>query len=309
VWDLDAFGYTCGGRINYLIGEGSTQLAACRQVAGIEFFGICGDCDPQRCGLRTGDEDFGPPGSLLWSEEFNTGSTIDESMWNYDLGSWGWGNQELQDYTESNARVDNGALVITVERNGDYFTSSRVNTIGKFSFLYGEVEAMIKLPNLANGLWPAFWLLGANFYQVGWPVCGELDIFEMGIGNAVNDGTVNRRVGSHAHWDNYGSYAGWGESIDLDSNVNDGQFHKFTMSWTPDQISTAIDDKPIWEFGITNPEAFGGQEFHQPYSFIVNVAVGGSYTGILDASGITAPFPAELHVDYIRVYRNEHTVG
>lgn len=124
-------------------------------------------------------------GSLVWSEEFPTDGALDPSRWSYDLGhgTWGWGNGELQTYTQSsdNVRVEDGHLVIDVKKTVDSsgnnkFTSARVRTNGKVEFQYGSVEANIKLPDLSNGYWPAFWMLGRNFYEVGWPYTGEIDI-------------------------------------------------------------------------------------------------------------------------------------
>lgn len=121
-------------------------------------------------------------GSLVWSEEFNYNGSLDSSHWSYDIGNgnWGWGNGEVQYYTDStdNIRVEGGAMVIDVKKRDNQFTSARVRTNGKVEFQYGSVEARIKLPNLSNGYWPAFWLLGSNFYSVGWPHTGEIDIME-----------------------------------------------------------------------------------------------------------------------------------
>ena len=132
----------------------------------------------------------------IWSEEFNDGTVPDPAVWSYDLGNWGWGNQELQNYTDStdNVRVEGGNLVITArqETNGE-LTSGRIRTQDKVMFQYGTVEARIKVPDLANGLWPAFWTLGNNFSTVGWPHCGEIDVLEMGSGAAISSGQVNRR--------------------------------------------------------------------------------------------------------------------
>jgi len=309
VWNTDASGFSCGERIGYLIkSQDMSERDACARVAGVEFFDVCGACDPLRCGIR----------SLLWSEEFNgddgnsdgTGrSSVNESVWTHDLGDWGWGNQEFQEYTRDNGYVENGDLVIRTERNGNKFTSARLNTLNKFSFVYGDVEAMVKFPDLRGGLWPALWLLGATFPdEENWPRCGEIDIFEMGSGSAKRDGVVNRRVGSHAHWQGKNSKADWGDSLDMSKSLNDGEYHKFTMSWTPTEISTTIDDQLIMVFDISKIKQLAIEEFHKPFSLIVNMAVGGTYTGIMQRNDITATFPAELRVDYIRVYGNDYTV-
>ncbi len=161
---------------------------------------------------------------VIWSDEFDTGTQPDTSIWSYDLGASGWGNNELQEYTSSyqNARVKDGNLVITVIDGANGFTSARIRTEDKLTFKYGKIEARIKMPDLADGLWPAFWTMGNNFSQVGWPFCGELDIMEMGSGASISAGTINRRVSSTAHWDNDGAYASYGRFLDVASDLTDG---------------------------------------------------------------------------------------
>lgn len=245
---------------------------------------------------------------VIWSEEFDSGTAPDSAVWSYDLGETGWGNRELQEYTSEsqNVRIENGNLVIAVQKDGSDFTSARIRTEDKLTFKYGTIEARIKIPDLANGLWPAFWTMGNNFSQVGWPFCGELDIMEMGSGAAISQGIINRRVGSAAHWDNLGSQATYNRSIDTASDLNDG-FHIFKMDWTPERITTYIDDQQIWTFYIKIDSCAGCSEFHQPHFIILNTAVGGTYTGLLTAEQITATTPAEMLVDYIRISDNGFT--
>jgi beta-glucanase (GH16 family) len=244
----------------------------------------------------------------IWSEEFNYNSAPDSDVWSYDLGNWGWGNQELQNYTSdpANVWVNGSNLVITAIKQGSgggaTFTSARIKTLDKLTFKYGTVEARIQTPDLANGLWPAFWTLGNNFPSAGWPGCGEIDIMEMGIGGAIGAGLVNQRVGSHFHWDNNGGYANWGDSLDMPSPIND-TFVVYRMEWTPTAISTYINGIHIVTMNTSSIPEFNAQQF-----FILNMAVGGAYTGIFNASGITAAFPAEYKVDWIRIYDNGFTV-
>lgn len=125
-------------------------------------------------------------GSLVWEEDFNgPNGPLDPSRWSYDIGNgnWGWGNGEVQSYTDStdNVRVEDGSMIIDVKKTLDaqgnnVFTSARAKTNGKVEFQYGSVEVRLKLPDLSNGYWPAFWMLGSNFYSVGWPQTGEIDI-------------------------------------------------------------------------------------------------------------------------------------
>ena len=211
------------------------------------------------------------------------GDTVEiTSIWSYDLGASGWGNNELQEYTSSyqNARVEDGNLVITVIDGANGFTSARIRTEDKLTFKYGKIEARIKMPDLADGLWPAFWTLGNNFSQVGWPFCGELDIMEMGSGASIAAGTINRRVLSTAHWDNDGAYASYGRFLDVASDLDDG-FHIYSMDWTPETVTTYIDDRLIWTIRIKEDTCASCTEFHQPHFVILNVAVGGNFTGLL----------------------------
>jgi beta-glucanase (GH16 family) len=225
-----------------------------------------------------------------WADEFDSGL----SNWNIQTGAGGWGNAELQTYGTSNVTVSGGQLIITANRNGNSFTSGRINTQGKFSFQYGTIEAVITVPNLANGLWPAFWMMGNSG---GWPNCGELDIIEMGSAAAISAGKVNQRVGSAAHWENGGSHASY--SLTSDSG---GGTKTLQMVWTSTMIKTYINGGQIWAFDISGGAGSDLEEFVSwPFYILLNMAVGGNYTGITSASGITAPFPAQMKVDYVRV--------
>jgi beta-glucanase (GH16 family) len=248
-------------------------------------------------------------GQVIWSDEFDTGTELDSEVWSYDLGAGGWGNQELQNYTNEaeNVRIENGNLIITARETGSGgFTSARVKTEDKLTFLYGYIEARIKTADLADGLWPAFWTLGNNHSEVGWPSCGELDVVEMGSSAAINAGLINRYVGSTAHWENEENHVYYGKSLVTDSDLNDG-FHIFSMNWTPSLITTYIDGEQIWAMDITSGSCTDCSEFHQPHFAILNMAVGGAYTGRLNSDGITATMPAEMLIDYVRISNNGFT--
>ena len=256
---------------------------------------------------------------VIWSDEFNSGSAPDSSVWTAETGGGGWGNSEMQVYTSdpANVRVEGGNLIITAiatpaskgRPGSQTFTSARIKTEDKLTFKYGTIEARIKIPDLADGLWPAFWTLGNNFSSVGWPDCGELDILEMGYADAIAAGVVNRRVGSTAHWDYQGSYAFYTLAYDAASDIaGDGNWHTIRMEWTPTLIETFIDGNWVWAFDISNPSSFSGEEFHQHHFITLNLAVGGSLTGITTSSDITAPSPAEYMVDWIRISDNGFTV-
>ena len=251
---------------------------------------------------------------LVFSEEFDytNGGRPDPSIWTYDLGDWGWGNAELQRYTNLPQNVhisQDGKLVIRAIRIGNSFTSGRIKTLNKLTFKYGQVEASIKMPDLGNGLWPAFWTLGNNFPVIGWPACGEMDIMEMGHSSGINDGVINRRVGSAAHWEHGpGQYANYGKYFDLPEDLTLG-FHKYRLEWTPYVIRTFVDNYIVWEMDISESQCPMEKcsEFHKHHFFLLNMAVGGRYTGLLNPAQISASFPAEYEIDYIRVYKNEWT--
>lgn len=167
-------------------------------------------------------------------------------------------------------------------------------------YKYGTLEARIKMPNLGNGLWPAYWMLGT----IGvWPGRGEIDILEAGNAQAIADGVVNRRIGAAVHWDYNGSQADYGRDYNSTTDLTTG-FHTYRMTWDPQFIRATIDGIPYFEFAISNIEAASLQEFHQQYFLLLNLAVGGSYTGIYSPTGITAPMPGKMEIDYIRLYQN-----
>ncbi|HKS10427.1 MAG TPA: glycoside hydrolase family 16 protein [Pyrinomonadaceae bacterium] len=238
-----------------------------------------------------------PPGfsRLVWSDEFN-GSTISTANWGFDLGGGGWGNNELQNYTNrpENARVANGLLTIEARREnfgGNQFTSARLKTQGKQSFgINTWVEARINAPE-GQGIWPAFWMLGNSISTVGWPSCGEIDIMEIqGQNPARNFGTI--------HWaDAGGQHVSFGGIFNSSSSLTAG-FHTFAISRTGSTIRWYVDRIQYAEANIA-----GGinstSEFQAPFFIILNVAVGGNFVGSPDASTV---FPQQLQVDWVRVW-------
>lgn len=240
----------------------------------------------------------------IWSEEFDSGTAPDNDIWTCDIGDGGWGNSELQTYTHdpSNIRVEGSHLIISALKQGNSFTSARIKTENKFSFKYGTIEARIQIPDMGNGLWPAFWMLGNSFSKIGWPACGEIIVMETGVGGAIKDGVVNRRIMSAAHWEHQHKHKTNGLTLDHPYDLA-GSFHSYRMEWTPIEIKTYIDNVPIWTLDTS-----GISQFHEPHFLLLNLAVGGEHTGICDSGGITAPFPAEYRIDYIRIFDNGHTV-
>jgi hypothetical protein len=238
-----------------------------------------------------------PPGfpNLLWSDEFN-GTTINSSNWTYDLGNGGFGNNELENYTNrpENARIENGMLVIEARREnlgGSAYTSARLKTEGRRTFGVNTwVEARIQVPQ-GQGIWPAFWMLGSSISTVGWPSCGEIDIMEMrGQNTFQNLGTM--------HWANdNGSHASFGGSVNSSVSLAGG-FHTFAISRTTTAIRWYLDGTQYFEGNIA-----GGinstSEFQSQFFILLNVAVGGNFVGSPDSS---TPFPQQMRVDYVRVW-------
>lgn len=251
---------------------------------------------------------------LVWSDEFN-GTTLNSSIWTYEIGdgcangNCGWGNAELEYYTNStnNVRVSNGNLIIEARREtmgGKPFTSGRIKTAGRVAFKYGTLEAKIKVPQAGNGLWPAFWLLGLTGGD--WPHNGETDILEMGSSAAIAAGAANRRVGATLHWwtENPGGYTGhasYGTDTTTQVNLND-DYHLYKLEWDPHYITVYLDNSPFYQIDLTGGN--GLNAFQNPFYIIMNLAVGGNYPGINSAAGVTAPLPGDMMVDYIRLYQD-----
>lgn len=231
--------------------------------------------------------------TMIWSDEFD-GEQLDEEYWNYELGNnGGWGNNELQNYTRENTEVKDGYLIITAKRENGSYTSSRLTTEGKFDFKYGRVDIRAALPK-GQGIWPALWMLGANFRTAGWPKCGEIDIMEMVGGNANGrDDTVHGTV----HWDNFGSYANYGGSFTKKSGRFYGEFHVFSIEWNEKEIIWYVDDE---QYHVIDTTPQGLLEFQENFFFLFNVAVGGNWPGSPDSSTL---FPQYLIVDYVRVFQ------
>jgi hypothetical protein len=235
-----------------------------------------------------------PGYTLVWSDEFN-GTSL-SSDWVYDIGtgSSGWGNNELQYYTNTNAIVANGHLEIKAKAepfNTQMYTSSRIKTQGKKSWKYGRIDIRAALP-YSKGIWPALWMLGDNITTVGWPSCGEIDIVELVGGAGLNDRTIHGTV----HW-NQGGHAEYGNSYSLPSGKFADEFHVFSIIWNETSIKWLVDDVQYSQINITPAEL---SEFHENFFLIFNVAVGGNWPGSPDVSTI---FPQSLYVDYVRVFQ------
>ena len=248
---------------------------------------------------------------VVWSDEFN-GKQIDSSTWTYDVGGHGFGNGQLEYNTarRENSYIENGSLVIEARRESYFdnsFTSARMLTQGRFAFKYGSLEARIKVPDTANGVWPAFWMLGNNFPAIEWPKCGEIDILEIGAKEGIVKGLQQRRINCALHFSDAdgerGSKQAWNDAkVDLNRD-----YHLYKVSWTPQHLKFYLDGVEYGSWDITADHL---REFHQPCYPILNVAVGGSdpsYTGVYSPQAVTASFPAKMHVDWIRLTKNSHT--
>jgi beta-glucanase (GH16 family) len=242
---------------------------------------------------------------LLWSDDFDgeIGSPPDGDRWVYNLGGHGWGNSELQVYTDRRENVSiaadvdaksGKALAITALTMPDgTITSARITTRGKFQTTYGRFEARIKVPE-GQGIWPAFWLLGADMGEVGWPECGEIDIMEW-IGRIPGTafGTVHG-PGYSGDEGPQGAYPPTGEG------QFSGEYHIFAVDWTPGRIDWYVDGNryhTLTPAGL--PEGTRWVFDHDCY-LLLNLAVGGEWPGNPDA---TTTYPQTLYIDYVRVYR------
>ena len=250
---------------------------------------------------------FGQPAKELFSDEFNGRRTtsIDASKWIAETGGGGWGNEELQYYTDrtDNVRVDGKgnleirAIPVAADDTLDCwygkcrYTSARLITKGKFQFTYGRAEARIRVPE-GDGVWPAFWMLGSDIDKVGWPECGEIDIMEF-IGREPST------VYGTLHGPGYSGAKGINRSVSLPQSqkVSSG-FHVFAVEWEPAQIRWYFDGK-LYSTLTSNDIPSGSRwAFDRPHFLILNFAVGGKWPGGPAAS---TKFPQSMLVDYVRV--------
>jgi beta-glucanase (GH16 family) len=241
---------------------------------------------------------------LAWQDEFDgpAGQPPDTiTKWRYDVGvgpgNDGWGNNQLEYDTNrpENVSLDGNGHLTIVARREDYlgraYTSARINTRGRFEQTRGRFEARMKLPS-GQGLWPAFWLLGADFGTAGWPTCGEIDIMEY-------RGQEPRIAHGALHGPGYSGGSALTGQFELPQGAFDTGFHIFAVEWSADRITWFVD-------GIAYKSATPGDlptgknwVFNHPFFVILNVAVGGNYVG---GPGPGTTFPQTMTVDYVRVY-------
>lgn len=224
---------------------------------------------------------------LVWSDEFN-GDMLNLANWTPELGGGGWGNNESQIYTDSpdNLRVAGGSLVIEARKNGSTWTSARIKTQGKRSFLRGKIEFRAKLPS-GVGPWPAAWMLGESISTVGWPACGEIDVMEW---TGTNPGVIGHAT--------HGPSRFGGNAISTTIPVANAstQFHTYAVVWAPGSVTFSVDGLTTASWSTTDT----GNPFEKDFFLLLNLAMGGSYVGNQIDSALTS---ARYEVDYVRVYQ------
>jgi hypothetical protein len=232
---------------------------------------------------------------LIWQDEFDGNGAPNSSKWGYNTGTGnnGWGNNESQYYTDrlDNAKVENGVLKITAKKEnyqGSEYTSARLLSSGKFEFTYGRVDVRAKLP-AGGGVWPAIWMLGANFGTVGWPACGEIDIMEY-VGN--NPGQISSALHTT-------SSSGATVNHKVTSITNETtEFHLYSAIWTENSITFLLDDVEYYTYkpSTKNNETW---PFYNNQFLILNIAMGGNLGGTIDTNFNTST----MEIDYVRVYQ------
>ena len=266
------------------------QAYAIALLLAITLWGGCKPDDFQKVDKRNWQ--------LTWSDEFNGSAEElpDTSKWNFNVGGGGWGNQELQYYTDrpQNAAMDGeGNLVITAYREsyaGAPFTSARINTQGLFEQQYGRFEARLKTP-YGPGIWPAFWMLGSTITSEPWPQCGEIDIMEL---RGQQPNIINGAI----HGPGYSGGNPIFKSYGMPDGRFDTEYHLFAVEWDAEKIDFFVDDYLYQR--IERGDVSGEWVYDHPFFIILNIAVGGSYVGFpVDQT----PFPQKMIIDYVRVYQ------
>ncbi|MEM1358183.1 MAG: family 16 glycosylhydrolase [Bacteroidota bacterium] len=236
--------------------------------------------------------------TLIWSDEFD-GTSLDETNWSYQLedgcniGLCNWGNNEAQWYTKENLEVTNGVLKIHARREqigGKGYTSARINSKNKRDFKYGYFEARMKL-SPGQGLWPAFWMLPTDEVYGGWPQSGEIDIMEW-AGNRPD-----RLYGTLHYGQPFPNNSFTGVELFLQNKAWSDEFHTFAVEWVENKITWFVDGYPYGTLrpGNLSPERW---PFDQEFHFLLNLALGGTFGGPINANAV----PASMEVDYVRVY-------
>ncbi len=240
--------------------------------------------------------------NLVLEDNFDTDGYIDPNVWNFEIGDGtaqgipGWGNNELQYYTDrpDNATVENGFLLITAQQeafNGYGYTSARLQTKGKLQQQYGRFEARIRLP-YGQGMWPAFWLLGDDSDGSIWPQIGEIDVME-------NRGQEPTKISGAVHGPGYSAGNSIFKEYTFENSRVDTEFHVYGIEWGPDYINFYVDDalyNQITPEDVTGEWVFNDRSFY----IIINLAVGGDFVGNPNSETL---FPQTMLIDYVKVYQ------
>jgi beta-glucanase (GH16 family) len=260
---------------------------------------------------------------LVWEDDFSK-PALDEAKWTVVVNGKGGGNRELQYYRRENISVGkepvSGATCLVITAKKEQYrlkaaTSGRITTQFKMGFRYGKLEARIKLPKTANGLWPAFWMLGSDYPKAVWPKCGEIDIMEMGNKDGIAAQTQDRFFNGACHWGerfNHGKYPNYGKSTTNDASLQE-DFHIYTLIWDKTSVRMYLDmdlnpeAKPYFQMPIDG-EAVANKPanyFHKPFFVIFNLAVGGNFPHIRSVGKVTAlkEGSVRMYVDYVRLYQ------
>jgi beta-glucanase (GH16 family) len=235
---------------------------------------------------------------LIWHDEFDgpVGAPPDPALWVAETGDHGWGNHELEHYTKlpENALLDgDGHLVImALAKPGGVYTSARLKTQNLFSVTYGKIEARMRLP-YGQGMWPAFWMMGADYADKGWPACGEIDIME-------NIGKEPFTIHGTVHGPGYSGAGGIGGTAVLGTGRHlSDDFHVFAVVWEENSIRFLLDGEPYFRVTPSRLPAGAHWVFDHPFFLLLNLAIGGDWPGPPDR---TTEFPQRLTVDYVRIY-------
>jgi len=252
------------------------------------------------CVFSQTNEQKHPAGTkkLIWAEEFNYSGLPDPKKWQYEEGLVR--NNEAQYYTRArlkNAHVENGILTITAykeEFEGAHYTSASINTKSLYEITYGRIEVLAKLPE-GKGTWPAIWTLGINIDEVGWPVCGEIDIMEF-------VGFDSNKVYANVHTGDYNHVKGTGRGGSITTEKPYADFHLYAVEWYPDRMDFFFDNEKYYSCPRKD-EGTGEWPFFAPQYLLINLAIGGSWGGM---NGIDdAIFPVDYKIDYVRIYSLE----
>lgn len=250
---------------------------------------ICGTC-------------FSQESNLIWSDEFNSSGAPDSNNWSYNLGATGYGNNEIQNYTDNlaNSRQENGVLVIEAHKKGAEWTSARLLSKDKFSFTYGRIVFRAKLPS-GIGTWPALWMLAQNIDEVGWPEGGEIDVMEH-VGR--RPGVVQAAMHTSS---SHGNTINLGYTNVLDYNT---EFHLYEANWTKDKIEFSVDGNVYYTYQPATKDK-DTWPFDKPQFIIMNIAMGGNFGSYpeMETNGLKNGIEpglsiARMEVDYVRVYKN-----